>query len=76
MYLLHSWMLLVRYEYFVRIGNKLASFKKGTQYARYQNVENLGILIIKKTVVITWNFAAINSKYIFIVSTILKNTVQ
>ena len=36
-------------------GNKVASFKKGAQYTRLQNVENLGILIINKTVVITCN---------------------
>ena len=37
---------------------------------------NLGILIINQTVVITFNFAAVSSKYIFIVSKILKNMVQ
>ena len=61
----------------MKFKNKLASFKKGTQYARQQNVENLGVLIINKTVVITCNFAAISSEYIFIVlSKILKNMVQ
>ena len=57
---------------------KLAAFKKGNQYARQQNLENLGIFIINKTVVIacTCNFAAISSEYIFIVRKILKNMVQ
>ena len=32
---------------------KLAALKKGNQYARQQNLENLGIFIINKTVVIT-----------------------
>ena len=57
----------------------LASFKQGIQVARQQNVENLGILIINKTVVITsvyliCNSAAIRtcSEYIFIVSKILQ----
>ena len=36
--------------------NKLASFKKGIQYVRRQNFENLGILIINKTVVIAFTF--------------------
>ena len=58
--------------------NKLASFKKGNQYARQQHFENLGILITNKTVVITCtsNFAAISREYIFIVSKIVKNMVQ
>ena len=62
---------------FLEYQKQVGFLQNGTQYARQQNVENLGILIIiNKTVVITCNFAAISSEYIFIVSKLLKNMVQ
>ena len=53
--------------------NKLAFFKKGIQYVGWQNVEELGMFIINKTVVITFSLFficnSISSKYIFIART-------